>query len=91
MLIVNQAAARRFWPAESPLGHAAKPGRYDDATLPWHKAVWAVDASAPLYDVTSMETALLRLVMTEGLRSALFLRENERGKEKTQDVKLAFD
>jgi predicted permease len=43
VLLVNEAAARRFWPGEDPTGHRLKPGRAEDAGVPWHTIVGVVN------------------------------------------------
>jgi putative ABC transport system permease protein len=43
VLLVNEAAARRFWPGEDPTGHRLKPGRAEDANVPWHTIIGVVN------------------------------------------------
>lgn len=42
VLVVNQAAAARFWPDGDPVGAAVKPARRDDPDIPWHRVVGVV-------------------------------------------------
>jgi putative ABC transport system permease protein len=52
VLLVNEAAARRFWPGEDPTGHRLKPGRPDDASVPWYTIVGVVNDIAEPDDDT---------------------------------------
>jgi putative ABC transport system permease protein len=40
--IVNEAAARRFWPGEDPMGQRLKPSRPEDTRVPWFTVVGVV-------------------------------------------------
>jgi len=52
VLIVNESAARRFWPAGDAVGRLAKPSRREDETVPWHRIVGVVgDIAEPSDDI----------------------------------------
>jgi len=132
VVIVNEAAARKFWSGENPLERRLKPGRPDDPRPAWHSvvgvvndiaepsqemretiylayaqgtalqpptlwlatrvellvrasaeapallsqlrsAVAEIDRTLPLFDVTSMETALAATLSDQRLGATLFI------------------
>ncbi|MGD8276965.1 MAG: ABC transporter permease [Gemmatimonadota bacterium] len=52
VLIVNESAARKFWPDHDPIGLSVKPSRREDETMPWHRIVGVVaDIAEPSDDI----------------------------------------
>ena len=54
--ILNEAAARRFWPGEDPIGRRVRPARREDQIVPWHTVVGVVSNMAEPDDAGMRET-----------------------------------
>jgi len=54
--ILNEAAARRFWPGEDPIGRRVRPAPRENDTVPWHTVVGVVSNMAEPDDAGMRET-----------------------------------
>ncbi len=56
VVILNAAAARRFWPGEDPIGRRVRPAPRENATVPWHTVVGVVSNMGEPDDAGMRET-----------------------------------
>ena len=46
VVVVNEAAARRFWPGTNPVGRRVRPSAREESTTPWHTVIGVVSDMA---------------------------------------------